>query len=445
MAYSLYNYGAREVKLQESDVYLNARDGRGKMLLFPIGDAIQNGNTLVVGSPRTGKTVFIRNMAAKLREAYSDELFIFMDVKQDYIFDKRLYREDDYIVTYHMLKSDYKLFQWSIITEAWQSDDAKAEIKEIVETLFESLPGQGENQMFVESAKLAFEGFLYPFVKKLKIRQSRGKTITLEDIPSNAQIIDFYNRLNFQGMRKWIGSVDEQKKLCDEVLPVLPNGLPTKYAQSVLNIIRIFVSLFDGNFCGKKKDSVHDFMASSGKAMFLEFDYSKQRSSAAFFRLFLKKIIQEKMALHSPYRNKKIYLILDESAVLRGDFDLVNALNIGAGDGLRIVVACQSIDHLSMQAPKELNEHFAQAMIAGFSNIICFRPSDGNTVHAVQEKFGKADIERMVLPVDRYQPATVTVSNDYIVNAEQLTSLGLGDAYVKLKADRPIKIHFEEE
>ncbi len=84
-------------------------------------------------------------------------------------------------------------------------------------------------------------------------------------------------------------------------------------------------------------------------------------------------------------------------------------------------------------------------MMAGFSNVICFRPSDSNTINAVQEKFGKADIEKMTMPADRYQAADVFSVNDYIVSSEQLTSLGLGDAYAKLKDGTPIKVHFEED
>lgn len=44
----------------------------------PIRDNMQNGNTLAVGIARTGKTVFLRNMAAKLREAYPNALFVFI-------------------------------------------------------------------------------------------------------------------------------------------------------------------------------------------------------------------------------------------------------------------------------------------------------------------------------------------------------------------------------
>jgi len=441
MAYSVFDYGRRNICLPKSDIYLNARDGKGRHISFPIGDNIQNGNTLIVGTTRTGKTVFIRNMAARLRVTYPDALFLFMDVKQDYISDQRLYRTGDYAVSYNEMKGGYKQFQWSIIEEALLSRNPYSEIKEIVEILFESLPGQGDNQIFVESAKLAFGAFLNVFVYRFK----NNIDVSLHrHVPCNAEVIDVYNRMSFEDLRKWIKAMKSQSRLCDEVLPADNNGRPSKYAQSVLSIIRVFTEMFDGNFCGTKKNSIRAFLDTYGTAMFLEFDYGKQRSSAAFFRLFVKKIIQEKMALESPYKNKKIYMFLDESSVLRGDADLVNALNIGAGDGIRIILACQSTDHLYMQAPNQLNEHYGQSMLAGFSNVICFRPSDGNTVNTIQEKFGKADIERMVMPVDRYQPAIVSVTNDYIVSSQQLTSLGLGHAYVKLKSETPIRIYFEE-
>lgn len=443
MAYQLYNYGNKNIQLPNSNLYLNARTSEGRKVLFPIGDNIQNGNTLIVGTTRTGKTKFISNMAGVLRENYKNELFVFMDVKQDYISDLRLYKDGDYIVSQHFIIGKNN-FQWSIIKEAWQSGQPESEIKEIIETLFESIPNQGENQLFVESAKLAFCAYLYVYIEKLKEKCRQGKVITLNDIPSNDDIISLYNKMGVSELRDWICLIEGQKELCNNVLPIMSNGMPTKYAESVLSIVRIFVEMFNGNFCGKNKHSIHDFMLLSGKAIFLEFDYNKQRMSAAFFRIILKKLIQKKMALNSPYKNKKLYLILDESVVLNGEFDLVNALNVGAGDGLRTVVACQSIDHLYMQAPTKFNEHYGNAMLAGFANVICFRPSDGNTINAIQEKFGKADIERMVISVNRYQPATVTVSNDYIVNSEQLNNLGLGDAYIKLKNEKPVRIHFEE-
>ena len=442
MAYSLWNYWKTELDMPRSDLYLNIKDRRGHSASFPIGDNMQNGNTLAVGTARTGKTVFLRNMAAKLREAYPNALFVFMDVKQDYINDRRLFRAHDYVVSYYAMHGCFRQFQWSWIEEALCSREPYAEIKEIDEILFESLPEQGQNQIFVESAKLAFCAFLNAFVDHLL---KGAKPFTQEDVPPNAEVIALYNRMNFQDKRRWIKSVPSQAVLCDETLPADKNGNPTKYAESVLSIIRVFISMFEGNFCGNGRDSLCGFLGMDGSAMFLEFDYSKQRSSSALFRLFLKRLIQQKMALTSPYRHKKLDLFQDESAVLRGDADLVNALNIGAGDGIRIILACQSIDHLYMQAPSQLNEHFGKAMMAGFSNVICFRPSDSNTINAVQEKFGKADIEKMTMPADRYQAADVFSVNDYIVSSEQLTSLGLGDAYAKLKDGTPIKVHFEED
>lgn len=447
MAYSFYDYGRNQVLFPKSDIYLKVTDMRGREMDFPIGDNIQNGNSLLVGTTRSGKTYFLKNMAVKLREAYPDDLFVFMDVKQDYINTLGLHRNRDQVVSYGNLSGTYNYFQWSIINEACLAGNyanAKLSIKEMVEVLFESLPEQGENQVFVESAKLAFGAYLNVFVGRIIDRIRTGKNITANDIPSNRTVIGYYNDMNFNQLTSFIKSVPEQRRLCDEVLPADEKGYPTKYAQSVLSIIRVFVALFDGKFCTEGKDTIVDFLKSEGRALFFEFDYSKQRSCAAFYRLILKKIIQEKMAIDSRYKNKKIYLFLDESAVLNGDFDLVNALNVGAGDGLRTIVSCQSIDHLYMQAPKYLNDHYGQAMIAGFSNVICFRPSDEHTMEVIQGKFGRADIEKMVMPIDRYQTAQTSVSTEYIVRSEQLASLEMGDAYVKLKAGKPVKVHFEE-
>lgn len=445
MAYTLFNFKNEKTVLTESDISINAKDSRGESICFPIGDFILNGNTLVVGTTRTGKTCFLKNVVNSLRSIYSNDLFVLLDVKQDYLKDERLYKKGDYIASYGSIcGEDYNYFQWSIIEEALTSENPYSEIKEIVSLLFENLPEQGQNQLFVESARLVFTAFLNVFIYVLV---QSGKKFQIDDVPSNYQIINKYNNMSFEQKRKWIKLMPSQKALCDEILPVDKDGKPTKYAESVLSIIRVFLGLFEGNFCSKGKDSIRLFLKENkGKGLFLEFDYYMQRSSSAFFQLFLKKLIQLKLGNNQLCRDKKLYLILDESMVIKGDFDLVNGLNIGAGCGVRIILACQSIDHLYMQVPKELNTHYGHAALAGFANVICFRPNDGNTIESIQQKFGKADLEKLILPVDRYQSAQVTIANDsYIVGSEQLNSLAVGDAYVKIKDSKPIRVHFEEE
>lgn len=441
MAYSLFGFGNREDLFPASDLTIAARDSRGNSIEFPMGDNIQNGNTLLVGTTQTGKTSFLKNIVSKLRKAYPNDLFVLMDVKQDYLHDARIYKTGDYIVSHGNMGDGYNYFQWSLIEEALLSEDPYAELKEIVSLLFETLPDQGQNQIFVEGARLVFSAYLNVFVYALA---KSGKRFQVGDIPSNHYIISKYNAMSFKEKRNWIKSMPSQSNLCDELLPADKNGSPTKYAESVMSIIRVFIELFEGNFCGKEINSIRGFLTGKGSAMFLEFDYNNQRTSSIFFLMFLKKMIELKMAINPLCREKKIYLILDESMVVNGDFDLVNALNIGAGCGLRILLACQSIDHLYMQVKRDLNEHYGSATVAGFSNVICFRPNDGNTIHAIQEKFGKADIERVVMPIDRYQAAQVSVTNDYIVGSDQLNSLGVGDAYVKIKDAKPVRIHFEE-
>lgn len=442
MVYTLYECLKKKVLFTSSDLTIPARDSRGNLIDFPVGDNVQNGNTLVIGTTRTGKSCFIKNVVQVLREAYPDDLFVLMDVKQDYLQDKNLYRDGDYVVSQGNIgSSGYNYFQWSMIEEALLSGEPYEELKEMVLLLFDHLPEQGQNQIFVEGAKLIFAAYLNVFIYVLV---KSGKRFQMGDIPSNYDIISKYNTMSFEQKRNWIKTMPSQKALCDELLPADKQGNPTKYAESVMSIVRVVIELFKGNFCGKGINSIRNFLASKGNAMFLEFDYNKQRSSSAFFQLFLKKMIQLKMAINSLYREKKLYLILDESMVINSDFDLVNAINVGAGCGLRVILACQSVDHLYMQVKRELNEHYGSASVAGFANVICFRPNDGNTIKAIQEKFGKADIEKMVMPIDRYQAAQVTVATDYIVGSEQLNSLGIGDAYVKIKDSKPVRVHFEE-
>lgn len=444
MAYTLFHYD-EVFDMPESDIYISARKANGTQVQFPVGDNIQNGNTLVVGTTRTGKTAFTRKMAKKLRVAYPEAHFVFMDVKQDYINGENgmggLYQPGDMAVSYYNMQGNYRQFQWSLLDEALRSRDAYAEVRELVELLFEDMGDQGQNQIFVESAKLAFCLFCNVFLFDLAKKGHFG----IEAVPSNRDIVLLYNSMSFLEKREWIKKIPSQNLICDEVLPATKEGYASKYAESVMSIIRVFLNgIFCGNFAGTGKDSIRSFLAGEGKALFLEFDYSKQRSSSAFFRLFLKKMIQQKMASGED-KKRKLYLILDESMVVQGDFDLVNALNVGAGTGIRVILACQSTDHIYMQVPSKYIEHQGMAAIAGFANIIAFRPNDRNTLMEIQERFGKGLLERIIIPVDRYQSVGTLAETDYLVSSEQLMHLGVGEAYVKIKGYEPYKIYFCEE
>lgn len=441
MAYTLFHY-EEKMDIPGSDIYMKARKGNGKCIRFPIGDNVQSGNTLVIGTTRTGKTVFIRNMVKKLRRMYPDAHFVFMDVKQDYIHGEAgLYHQGDMVVSYADIPGDYRQFQWSLLEEALRSRDAYSEIRELLELLFEDMGEQGQNQIFFESAKLAFCLFCNVFLYNL----SKKGEFDSEDVPSNRDIVSAYNAMSFQEKRTWIKRMPSQYAICDEVLPATKEGYATRYSESVMSIMRVFLNgIFCGNFAGTGKDSIHSFLDGPGKGLFLEFDYNRQRSSSSFFRLFLKKMIQQKMALDGN-KKRKLYLVLDESMVVQGDFDLVNALNVGAGNGIRVILACQSIDHVYMQVPSRFTEHHGKAAIAGFANIIAFRPNDEHTLLEIQEKFGKGLMEHITISVDRYHSSNTVAEMDYLISSEQLMCLGVGEAYIKMKGNRPYKLYFREE
>lgn len=432
MVYNMWNFSDADYDLPESDLYLMARQSVGKTCFFPIGDNIQNGNTLVIGTTRTGKTVFVKNMAIKLREQYPDALFVFFDVKKDYL---SLCQKDDYVFSFYDMKCGQN-FQWSLIEECLRSRQPYDEVREIVSILFE---GQDDtaHKFFNEAAKEIFIAYCKTFLYMLP--EHFNKT----QIPSNRDIIQIFNALSFQQLKNRIKLLSSQETLCDELLPETSVGTPTKMAEGVLAVLRNFLSVFSGNFCGTGRDSVRGFMKKTGKAVFLEFDYSRQRSSALFFRLFLKMLIQQKLSADTD-KEKKIYLFLDETAVLNGDYDLVHAINVGAGDGIRVILVAQSIDHIYMQAPAAYNEHYGTAAIAGFSNMIVFRPNDPHTIEVIQQKFGKANNASVIMPLSRYQPAPVEYREEYLVKSQQLMALGVGDVYIKIKEGYPQRIHFME-
>lgn len=418
--------------VEESDIYMPIFYNNGAKGILPIGDNILEGNLLVEGCTRSGKTTVLIGLAKRLRRQYPDALFVFFDPKRDFL---PLYERGDFLCSfYEENRKDCKFFKWNLLKEAMESQYPEDQLRELIGALFDEDISNSRDPFFMKAAKEVFIGYCMTFIR----RYTRNPQ---EAIASNKEILELLNRMSVEQLRNRLSMESDNKRVIETLIPTV-NGIPTKQAQGVLACLTEVLTLFCGTFAGDGMDTVSGLLKESGNALFLEYDYGRSHSANTFYRLFLKLIIENKLSINSN-PNKKVFLILDEGAIL-GDFDLSNSLNIGGGLGLRTVLACQSTAQLSNLVP-DRKEYLADGLIAGFASVIAFRINDAKSLETIQKQFGEVNFAYYNFGLSRYEHSNISIQKESTVLSKELTSLNLGEAYVKIKGAAPVRVKFIKE
>ena len=158
-----------------------------------------------------------------------------------------------------------------------------------------------------------------------------------------------------------------------------------------------------------------------------------------FFRFFLQRIIEEKLAQNADI-SKHMILMLDEVTALSGDFGMMDAATIGRGKNLQIILGTQSIEKLYCIAPEKNSEHITKASFAGYPTIFAFHPSDTATIELIQQLFGDERKQIDVMPMSRYAEVQSQYVVEPIVSSGELASLSIGECYVKIKDAEPVRV-----
>lgn len=379
-----------------------------------------NGNLLINGVTRYGKSVFAQSIAKQIEKRNHADIRVYFDIKKDYI--SRFYREGDKVVSFHDNLGPYNYFKWSLIKEVRNSDNPDFEIKEIVNMLLEDRLSGKDNDFFYKAAAKIFSGYVLSIVHTYKNNPSNQVLIHNLKVSTSNMIKDVLQRWfpNNYIVRDYMGDVK------------------SKMTHSIMACLSELIDLFGGNFCEDGEDTIAEYLNGTyGTRLFLEYDYDRKASSNVFFRFFLNKIIRYKLSQNTD-RAKKCILFLDEIAVLNGDFGLMDAVTMGAGNGLCLIVVTQSLEKLYCAAPQMNNTHITNASFAGFASFITFHPGDSETIDKMVNIFGEEEFTRMTLSLSRYQTPTCEVVRQNKVTSDKFVSQGVGEFYAKIKGNEVI-------
>lgn len=120
------------------------------------------------------------------------------------------------------------------------------------------------------------------------------------------------------------------------------------------------------------------------RVVYVEYDLRMGEILGPIYQLLYDQALKEALG-RSENERGDIYLMCDEMKMLGELNHIDDGLNFGRGLGVKIISGLQSVEQLY----DIYGDHRAKAIMAGFSNMICFRTADHNTREYVSEYFGR--------------------------------------------------------
>lgn len=429
MYYRFLNNELREWHSPETDITIPVVFDNNVTRNMTFGDDILRGHIMVVGGPRTGKTNFLLQLATECRKAYPDALFVFKDVKGDFL---PLYRGGDKLCSFYPIPGEYEYFKPNLIKECMQTDHAEDESREIAAKLFkERVNNSGGNRFFPRAAQQIFEAYFATV-----LRRCNGTRY-----PTHKEISRQLRRMSIDDMRTRLSMENDLQGALTNIIHSGNTPISNQAAGVMAEFNQFISSFFVGMMADDGLDTVNDFLnGPNGAALFLEYDMKREESANILFRLILSLLIQNKLSPTSDSR--KVFLFLDEFPILKGDYGILNALHVGAGNGLRIIGALQSKEQVYSICEGRDIEHVGNSILGGFSTLVGFHPNDEQTVSFIQHRIGEDNVGYLGFGLSRYDTPHQIFQREPFVSSRDINALSLGEAFIKMREYDYQKVRF---
>lgn len=423
-----------EQKWPLASKYISARKiPEGTELSIPV----LNDNYIILGTTGYGKTTITKEILNACISEKEDDYIVFFDIKDDY---RNYIRPEDKVIACFESEwnTSYDIFKWNMIKECRQSENPDAMLDAIADILFADLL-DGKNRFFAEGAKNIFKGYIKTILHCYK------------NCPGNKEVIDGMKCMSYKEI---ITHLLKYKPNCNIIRDYFGYDITNsetynmpKRTGDIMAFLSTVLEKFSGTFYSETgMDTIHDYLEGNkyGKRLFLIYDYSERASSNMFFRFFLQKIIEERLKQNADISNHMI-LMLDEIATLEGDFGIMEAVTIGRGRNLQVILCSQSVEKLYCIAPERNMEHITRASFSGYPTIIAFHPSDIATIELLQQLFGMEQKQIEIVPMSRYGQLHSQYVMEPKISSGELANLGLGECYIKIKDAAPIRLKINQK
>lgn len=383
-------------------------------------DTMLGKHVLFLGGIGTGKTVGMSALVASLRQAATDDdVFVFFDSKGDYI--ERFYEDGD--VSLSLDQDDvYPGAQtWNLFREL--EDVADVDLYAAVNEMCQGLVSdyaEGDNQIWAAMAGDLITALVTAYIRT-------GKQF------SNRDILAMANKLTVDQMRQYLGGHPDLAGVRQYIAKDTSNT-----TISVLIFVQQAIRrLFRGRFARAGDFSVRQFVRNKGgRGLFLEYDVASGHNVAPVFRTLLDLAIAE--SLGRKRAAGRVFVVLDEFALLPGVPHLDAGLNFGRSLGMRFVVGTQNIG----QVYTTYGPGLADSILSGFGTVFAFRLYDQPSRDFVVGRYGRS---RKLIRHDaalKNRGLIEQVVDARVVEDWDLSTLQVGESIVSLPQEPPVRFTF---
>jgi hypothetical protein len=414
-------------------------------------DDILKTGLLFLGGARQGKTnVMTKVFFDIMQKRQLEDTVVFFDIKGDYR--KLFYRADwpsDILLSPRSDACLLNLFEGLTDLVGVHDDLLSLRVSEITEYLFRGQTG-GSDPFWVNSAKMVVRCIILYMVYEASMDPTYPLNhATFCSILDGRYFNNDYTALAlYDQYREILLSYDRFRASATFFEPIDPDH-PGQMGNSIIaEILTMRGEIFQGSF-EKGKEWVGQRYISpntltqhnEGRVLFLEVDTEFDRCCKPLFSLFLDMLIASYVSQKDTERRGKLYLFLDEFAMLPPCRRLGEALNFGAGPGIRVIGGLQMVDQVRQMYPEP---GAANTLLGGFQNLVVFH-CDHESIKMTQDRLGGAFVQSVYRKagggIGYSEPRNVPSAEEH-----EFADLRVGEAIVRLQTagdmGRPFRIHF---
>lgn len=391
-------------------------------------DVLKKG-VLFAGSARQGKTnVMMKETSDILNSLQNNDVALILDVKGDY--KKAFFQNGDIVIS-----PTENSFIWNIFDELKImpfGNELDNKIREIVEYLFYG-QASAKEPFWTNSAKI----ITYCLIMYLLLEADSNDDDSNLNHHELCKLIDGVSGEAEDIYGNYIAILNSYSRFqsANLFLPPVENGL---MGPSVLTEILVMKQrMFNATFGEKKLRNNQSYISpgviprmAGQKVIFLEFNQIFRNTCIPVYRYFVDMLITEYLGNQNVTQGK-LFLILDELAMLPELNNLSFALSLGAGLGIRVVAALQDIEQIRHNYQR--NPHNAEVLLGAFQSQIIFKSSQ-NTLEYFQRMLGKALVQRIFIRpgggIGYTEPTEINT-----VEMHEMQRLGIGQAIVHFSGE----------